>query len=162
MADEVVTLDSLLVDEIGSQIDYLKELTPGTEAHEKCVKDISTLAKIHNEGYDLQNKYEEVCNRKAADEAREELEKEKLEFEKEKLKFEQNQAEKTESKEKKQKIYDIIMFGIEQGVKIASLVVPLMFYRRMFREGIEFEQTGSVSSKFFGNFLSKQKPNRVD
>lgn len=162
MADEVTTLNELLVNEIGSQIDFLQNQDPGTETHEKCVKDISILYKVYNEENDLANKYEDIQARKAADEARTELEKEKLEFEKEKLKYEQTQAVKTEEKEKKQKVTDLVVFGIEQVVKIGTLIVPLMFYRRMFREGIEFEQTGSVSSKFFGNLINKQKPTRVD
>lgn len=162
MADEVTTLNELLVNEIGSQIDFLQNQDPGTDTHEKCVKDISTLYKVYNEENDLANKYEELQNKKITDEARTKLEEERLEFEKQKLEYEQNQAIKTEEKEKKQKIIDLVIFGVEQVVKIGTLIVPLMFYRRMFREGIEFEQTGSVSSKFFGNLINKQKPTRVD
>lgn len=161
MAEEA-TLNELLVNEIGSQIDFLSNLDPGTDQHEKCVKDIATLYKVFNEEGELSNKYAEIEARAKVDEAKAEIEREKLNLEKERLAFEKEKANAEGLASEKQKKTDLILFGIEQGIKILAIVVPLKFYRRIFEEGIAFETNGSVSSKFFGNFINKMKPTKVD
>lgn len=161
MAEEV-TLNNLLVNEIGSQIDFLSNMDPGTEGHEKCCKDIATLYKIYNEEAEIGNKYAEIDARVKADEAKAEIEREKLNLEKERLEFEKEKANADGLAAEKQKKTDLILFGIEQGIKILAIIVPLKFYRRIFEEGIAFETNGSVSSKFFGNFINKMKPTKVD
>ena len=169
MADEVTTLNNLLVNEIGSQIDFLGNLDPGTDQHEKCVKDISILYKVYNDENDLANKYEEINNRKTADEARTatendrlKFEKEKLEFEKEKLEFEKEEAAKNEKKDKKVFIADTVKFGVETLVKVVIFGITVWVNLSMFHTGIKFEETGSITSKMFGNFLNKKRPTMVD
>lgn len=47
---------------------------------------------------------------------------------------------------------------VEIALKALGVFGPLMLYSVLFNRGLEFEQTGSVRSKFFGNLIGKIKP----
>ena len=45
------------------------------------------------------------------------------------------------------------------GVQAAGIIIPTIFYGNWIRQGLEFEKTGTFTSKTFTGLLSKIKPN---
>jgi hypothetical protein len=47
---------------------------------------------------------------------------------------------------------------VDIAVKVFGVGGPLLLYYILFQNGLQFETTGSVRSKFFGNLIGKIKP----
>lgn len=61
--------------------------------------------------------------------------------------------------EKKKFLNDNIGNYLKIGVQAAGIIIPTIFYGNWIREGLEFEKTGTFTSKTFTGLLSKIKPN---
>lgn len=49
---------------------------------------------------------------------------------------------------------------IRTGVEVAGIVLPLVFYGRWMKKGLEFEQTGTFTSKTFQGLTKLFKPTK--
>ena len=63
------------------------------------------------------------------------------------------------TQERKKILNDNIGNYLKIGVQVAGIVIPTIFYGNWIREGLEFEKTGTFTSKTFTGLLSKIKPN---
>lgn len=71
-----------------------------------------------------------------------------------------NSIKKDELRQEKKKfLNDNIGNYLKIGVQAAGIIIPTIFYGNWIREGLEFEKTGTFTSKTFTGLLSKIKPN---
>lgn len=71
-----------------------------------------------------------------------------------------NNIKKDELRQEKKKfLNDNIGNYLKIGVQAAGIIIPTIFYGNWIREGLEFEKTGTFTSKTFTGLLSKIKPN---
>mgnify|MGYP003313273040 CR=1 FL=1 len=68
-------------------------------------------------------------------------------------------ANSMEDKIHKHDFSEDIKFGINSAINLAGIVLPLMFYNKLFEEGLRYEETGIFTATTFKNLLSKIKPN---
>lgn len=150
--ENVVSLEQMLGNEIADLIDKLAEVEPGSKEHTAIVKDISELYQSLTKGVECGYKVEE---------ANAHLEAEKERYEKER----EAQTKKDEAeaaKAKKEAFWDKVFKGIDVGVKVLGIVLPLGLYAAWLDKGFEFEEKGSFTSSTFRGFFGKLKPTKVD
>ena len=152
MEEEKVSLEGVLADEIANQIETLNEMQPGSKEHMMAAKSISELYKALTSGLEAGFKVEEANAKLLAEQER---------FEKER-EDKAKEAEAEAAKAKKEHITDMIFRGIDIGVKILGIVLPLGLYAAWLDKGMKFEETGSFTSSTFRGFFGKLKPTKVD
>lgn len=130
-----------LVEEIGREVDNLISLEPGTEQHTAAVEALNMLYRLNVDN--LKVLYDDDVRRL-------ELENKQAEQELEKLRLQQEAArQEVEVREaKKDRI-------VKTGTAIFEVVAPIVAYSAMFGRGLEFEQTGTVTSSFMRSLVNK-------
>jgi hypothetical protein len=132
-------IKDLLSEEIKTELTNLPNLNYGSKERVAAVNDLTNLYKLRIEEAKLELDSEERYNKRIDEfDAREE-----------ESKLKERQF-KEQVKERRLKI----------GVEVAGIVLPLGVYCYQFFKGLKFEETGTVTSKFFGNLLNRFKPTK--
>lgn len=127
----------LLEERLVTEFEGLKTIEPGTAKHEQAVDNLVKL-------YKLKIEEDKAVNN-------EKLEMRRLDNEE--VNFEHSRVDDAE-KEKKHRVMQYIGYGL-QGL---GIVVPLIAYGKWYRDGLEFEKTGTVTSSFLKNLIGKFRP----
>lgn len=132
-----------LDEEIISQIKGLSEMTDGCEAKTSAIDDLTALYKLRLEEEKLSN----------------DLEVKKLEFQQE---TEQAELQKKEEEKRQKSIFwkEKISDGLKIGLEAVKIIVPVMAYVNCFRQGLNFEQTGTFTSGTMKNHIRYLNPFR--
>lgn len=120
-------------------------LEPGTEESTKVVKEIAELYNLRINETRVVSEYMAKCDQINTD----------WNLKNEQREMEERHFTSTYERDKKTKRIDWIFRGCEIGVPLAAYVL-------MFGMGIKFEETQTVTSKFFQNLLNKFKPNKLN
>ena len=152
--------ETLLNGAIKDQIELLNGLDPEDESFTKVADTIVKLQKLDNEKEKSRLDYDKHYYDN-------ELNKQKLDVEKElkkkenELKASELEIKKLECDIKREQIeHDKKSGYIRTGVEIFGIVLPAVLYTRLFREGLRFEQSGTVTSSMFRNLIGKLKPTK--
>lgn len=133
-----------LEEEILSEFEDLKSLTPGTEKQQMVIENIAKLYRLELEEAKSDADWDETCNRRDADarHERNELEKQSRE----------EQIKKDQLAEQKKDRY------FRLGVEAVGIILPMMFYASWMRRGFKFEETGTFTSTTFRGLFNRFKP----
>ena len=121
-------MEELMEETIVREIANLENLTPGSKEHTTAVNAVATLYKLKLQEDELQEKKDRRDMDAAIRESDEEFKKK-----------------------------DRLMEKIKLGVGVAEVILPLVFYGSWLKKGLKFEETGSITSTTFRNFVSKLK-----
>lgn len=172
-------------DKIISMINDIEMTDSRTEEGLEDIKQLTTLLKTYNEilikNVELEQKQEEIKfkheekmfeldNIKNKNDDDVSLERKKIDNNlyiegrkidsNEMIQNDSNNIKKDEIKqERKKMLNDNIGNYLKIGVQVAGIIIPTIFYGNWIREGLEFEKTGTFTSKTFTGLLSKIKPN---
>lgn len=92
--------------------------------------------------------------------------KKELKKEIEKLKTIDNKGEYEEQLEKIERLKaltkndNLYLDYLKLVVEASGIILPLLFYTKLFKEGIKFEETGTFSSVTFKNLMGKINPKK--
>lgn len=128
-----------LTDEILNEFEDLKNLEAGSKEQQMVIENVAKLYRLGLEEMKADTDWEEICNRKEADDKREENEEQ---FRKDQL------AEQTKDR------------YLRLGVETAGIVLPLIFYAFWMKRGFRFEETGTYTSTTFRGLFNRFKPTK--
>ncbi len=129
----------LLSEEIKTELTKLPHYGAGSKERAAAINDLTTLHRMRIEEAKLELDAQE----------REDKRVDEFEARESELTLKERQF-KEQVKERRLKI----------GVEVAGIVLPLGVYCYQFFKGLKFEETGTVTSKFFGNLLNRFKPTK--
>ena len=154
-----ITLKELLRDEIAVQIKKMGSLQVGSKEHAMAAKAISELYKALSAELDSTCKMEEA-NAKLAIEQEKNDRLYQLEKEKANREYRLNvQKFEHERKTKKQDtVSDYVYKGLDIGLKIFGIMMPLMFYGTWLDSAMEFERSDTWTCNANRSFFGKLKP----
>lgn len=134
MANE---LKDLLEKEVHDEIEKLSSLKPGSDEHKQATDDIVKLYGKYIEHNKADSEFDSQMNREDLDLKRYRAEIEKMQSDLE----ERRKDRKTNT-----------------WIRIGEIVVPASLYAILMFKGFKFEETGTITSTFFRNVISKFKP----
>lgn len=126
-------IKDLLEEEIRSEFEKLKSLTPGSKEHSEAVEAMTKLYKMNIE--------ETENNRAFMDRSDRDIDRER-----------EYQVKLMELKDAKLTRY------FRFGADMAGVVLPLVFYGIWMKKGFKFEETGTFTSTTFRGLFSKFRP----
>ena len=113
-------MDKLTEDTLSIMYRQLSNLKPGSEEHSRLVADISKLQGQLNQDQKMQAE----------------------------LDLKEFEASMGEENKKKDRATQAIMKGVEIVTQIGIAIGGMIFYKKRFHEGLNFEKTGTISSNF--------------
>jgi len=140
----------LLNEVIESGLDGLSLFESGTKEHSDAVADIATLYKLKIEEEKIQ-----LDNDLKVNQLKEQIANKIVELNDVQHVYEQDCVfrEKQLSEQKKERYLRV-------SLEVASIIIPLMFYRQWMKEGFKFEETGTYTSATFRGLIGKFRPTR--
>lgn len=120
----------LLEEEIKSEFEKLKTLTPGSKEHSEAVDGVVKLYKLNLEETENNRAFNLKCD-------------------------ETTNAEIDLALRKEQAHDDRLNRYLRVGVEAAGVVLPLIFYGIWMKRGFKFEETGTFTSQTFKGLISK-------
>lgn len=146
-------IETLLCEEIQSQLELLKGTDVNSEEYKKLVDGITRLT---DKAVDLKKVSVE------ADETAQKMEFEREKFELEREKFEQEKAQNSADVELKIKQMEDSKKDrrIQNGIAIAGIAVPTFVTIWGTIKSIKFEQTGSITTIMGRGFINKLLPKK--
>ena len=130
-------LKDLIEESLFNQYQEFGNLKLGTEEHLLAAKALSEQGKMWTEMNRVELEFNEKTAQRESDE---------------RIKREQ-MADQRKSNTK-----GLLITGL---FGLAQTVMTLFSYDRMYHSGMEFEQTGTITSHTFNNFLKSRKPNKL-
>lgn len=159
-------------------LENIEGIDSRTEEGLEEMKQLTTLLKTYNEilnkNEEIKFKHEEkmleLDNLRIKNDISSSLERKKIDNElyiegrkidsNEMIQNETNSIKKEDMVQERLKILnDNIGNYLKIGVQAAGIIIPTIFYGNWIRQGLEFEKTGTFTSKTFTGLLSKIKPN---
>lgn len=139
-------INKLLGEEIKSEIENLSNLEDGSEEKSKAIEDLAKLYRLRIEEIKAETEHD-----RQRDEAM-------LEQDKYELALETADAEKEEklAQRKAANLDRIINIGLQVGLAVGGWLVYDIWHRR----GLKFEETGTITSPWTRNLVSKMTPKK--
>lgn len=128
--DNEKEIRDLLEEEIKSEFEKLKTLTPGSKEHSEAVDGVVKLYKLNIEETENDRAFRLKCDEST-----------NADFD---LSLRQEQARD-----------DRLNRYLRVGVEAAGVVLPLMFYGIWMKRGFKFEETGTFTSQTFKGLINK-------
>ena len=128
--DNEKEIRDLLEEEIKTEFEKLKSLTPGSKEHSEAVDGVVKLYKLNIEETENDRAFRLKCHEST-----------NPDFD---LSLRQEQARD-----------DRLNRYLRVGVEAAGVVLPLMFYGIWMKRGFKFEETGTFTSQTFKGLINK-------
>lgn len=77
-----------------------------------------------------------------------------------KLKIEETKIQKERDEQRENRKNQIVSTVIGAGVQVILAIGSGLAYDRWFNKGLKFEETGTITSRWLGNVVSKMTPKR--
>lgn len=135
--NEGMRLIDLIEDSLFDQYQKMNELELGTEEHLVAAKALSEQCKMWTEMNRVELEFNDKIAQRESDERMKELQ------------IADNRKTNTRG---------LLITGL---FKIAEVAATIVSYNHFYNKGMEFEQTGTVTSHTFNNFLKSMKPNKL-
>lgn len=156
--EDIATLYKLKIEEEKMKLDNdlkVKQLEEQIDKNEKEVERVNAELELKAQQMDADVKRFDTDVELKERQFTEQINKQAVEFENAKTIYENDCIfrEKQLSEQKKDRYLRI-------GLEVASIIVPLMFYRKWMEEGFKFEETGTYTSTTFRGLIGKFRPTR--
>ncbi|MDD3040030.1 hypothetical protein [Bacteroides sp.] len=156
--DDIATLYKLRIEETKMKLDNdlkVKQLEEQVDKNEKELERVNAELELKAQQMDADVKRFDSDMELKERQFTEQVNKQAAEFENTNTIYEKDCIfrEKQLSEQKKDRYLRI-------GLEVASIIVPLMFYRKWMEEGFKFEETGTYTSTTFRGLIGKFRPTR--
>ena len=158
MNEDIITmLDEQIIAELGG----LANLTVGSKEHTEAIESLAKLYRLRIDDSKAAMEYNKEIDdnnfRREQREKEEQLQRDKMEQE---AKLHNEQAEREEQSRKEQLAEQKKDRYIRIGIAAAELVVPLMFFAKIYQMGYDLEKDGTFTVQTLKNLIRFVKPTK--